>query len=401
MSEITDRARQFLEELNNESLKQAESVYINLFIRTNADGLSEVIDEVTDYFRTVLSRSRVFETKIEMCLRVIIANILNSKNGYVSYRKLKNDFTNGSYNPFRVSYSVFVDTVEALDDLGYIKHHKGLKSQAKIKQISKFKPLNKLSNLLSDLKITRISEVEVKDDNKKRIECKNPKLKTIKRNLEFINTTLDKYSYSLGNDAVKKPVFKRVFNKGSLSYGGRFYSIGAFNFQGLQEEKRAEIRIDNQRIVEIDYKSIHPNILYSMIDKELDHDPYLISGVDRKIVKVVFLILVNSKSELMVKRAVKEKLGYPHSFTTAVINKILEKNVEIKDLFFKNDIGLRLQNIDSKIAEQVMLKYINSCGRAILSVHDSFIVIESDKSLLKSIMMDVYKDTTGFSIELS
>lgn len=402
--EILEKAREFINNFHRDQREQAGSVYMSLFTRTSLSYQTKtniIIDDVCEYYRNTLNRSKVPKTKIEICLEVIIGNVIESENGYVSYRRLKNDFTLGIYNPYRVSYAVLVDTIDALNELKYIKHYKGIKSQAASKQISKFKPLTHLTKLINGLETTRVSEVEIRDANKKPVELKNNKYVSIQRSLEFINKTLRQSKYFCNNEAVRVPVLKRVYNLSSFSYGGRFYSTGLFNYQGLGKEERSNILINDKPTVEVDYKSIHPNILYSMIGEQLDKDPYFIDGIDRGIVKALFLILVNSKNELMVKRAVKEKLGYTHKITQDIIDKILENNREIKDLFFNDNIGLRLQNLDSKIAEEVMLKFIKKCGRPILPIHDSFIVVESDKDLLTDIMIEVYRDTTGFYIELS
>ena len=66
---------------------------------------------------------------------------------------------------------------------------------------------------------------------------------------------------------------------------------------------------------------------------------------------------------------------------------ILEKHHAIADAFYSGQ-GLRLQYIDSQLAERVMLHFANK-GVPVLPVHDSFIIAAQHQQELVTVMKRV------------
>jgi hypothetical protein len=200
-----------------------------------------------------------------------------------------------------------------------------------------------------------------------------------------------------------------------LDHGGRWY--GGF-WQGIPKDFRKHILINSAPTVEPDYSGYHPRILYGLngvLDK-LAADPYRIEGYPntpemRSFLKPLLLMIVNSRSEQSCigaiegqREKVKKKdkrwgretkpLGVKIEKYTQyqdVIRKLQAvhepisnffysgKGIHVKDLHGRdvhlpNGLGLYLQNIDSEIAEAIMVSFAYHLGMAVLPVHDSFIV---------------------------
>ena len=73
--------------------------------------------------------------------------------------------------------------------------------------------------------------------------------------------------------------------------------------------------------------------------------------------------------------------------------RILDKHHAIEDAFYSGQ-GLRLQYIDSQLAEQVMLHFANK-GVPVLPVHDSFIIAAQHQQELVAVMKRVFGERFG------
>lgn len=206
--------------------------------------------------------------------------------------------------------------------------------------------------------------------------------------------------------APTKKYLKRVFNSGSLKLGGRFY--GAC-WQSLPKEYRPRIFIDNESTVEVDYKCLHPRLLYARDGIDFQDDIYHLDGIDpiyRILTKKIFLIIFNADSEkktinaLKRTRILKEHLNgkFPKGVRgyKSFIHLVEKQHPLLKKYFYKG-IGLELQNIDSRIAERVMLKMIDVYNSVTLCVHDSFIVKAKYETDLIEVMKEEYTHETGFT----
>jgi len=176
----------------------------------------------------------------------------------------------------------------------------------------------------------------------------------------------------------------RVFLDGSLKVHGRFY--GGW-WEGIPEKYRERITIDGNPTVELDYKSIHPYILYGLeeIQPEMD-DLYYLQNESaqtnqklRPLVQRFFLIMLNASNEVAAVMALRTGMaGTPSPFdiTTASMRPIIEQlrrqHAPIAHNFFKG-CGNMLMHYDSQMAEEVMLHFAAK-NVACLPVHDSFIV---------------------------
>ena len=200
----------------------------------------------------------------------------------------------------------------------------------------------------------------------------------------------------------------RIFNNGKFTQGGRFYGG---SYQQLKESDRAKITINGSPVIEVDYSAYHLNMIYNLTGKQFDEDPYtrvLDIPEARPILKLVCLIAINSQNKSQALKALRkeirknptlEKLKRIYQLDeTQLLRKFESVHFKISNYFY-NNIGIRLQFLDSEITESI-LKYFTSREIPCLSVHDSFLVPGKYEDELKAVMRGTYKSKFKYDIKV-
>lgn len=211
----------------------------------------------------------------------------------------------------------------------------------------------------------------------------------MRRKLDQINEAIRSTDIS---DNVASPLV-RIFNR-NFERGGRFYAQGG-GWQSMKKEARKRITIDGEPVVEIDYKTLHPAILYAQAGIPLPEDCYTLDGWPRPLVKLALLVLINAKNWAAARLAIANHdtmaaittPGSPEAKEEAVrlIAAVKHPHSRIK-WAFHSDQGAKLMRIDSDIAETVMHLMLRQ-GVVVLPVHDSFLVPASKAEVLEECMM--------------
>lgn len=201
----------------------------------------------------------------------------------------------------------------------------------------------------------------------------------------------------------------RVFNV-SFDFGGRFYRHWA---QGVPRELRRFIRINGEPVMELDYKAIHPTLLYAERGLAIEGEVYVPFGwpyAFRPVFKLLMLAAINADDlDNAVKGARHGIYRNPElmaAFPECLTNRWLVPAFEalahlhkpIADEFF-NGAGLRLQRKDSEIAERVMLTLLDR-GVVSVPIHDSFLVAHPHTDALREVMLATSKDVSGVTIQV-
>lgn len=223
------------------------------------------------------------------------------------------------------------------------------------------------------------------------------------------------------NIKLKTTYLVRIFNK-NFKNSGRFY-------RGLEStisrELRPELFINGNATCELDYKSLHPRILYDLrnLNQPASFDPYEakpnISKELRDVYKQIFLIMINAKDKTSAIKAFTQKINkaskpsmseeyyedddtYDYNEMIKVIGDnsketkkqlvedLVEHNKLIKGDLFKEKCHI-LMNKDSNLAHKILMHFADK-GILVLCVHDSFIIEENHEAELKKVMEDVYFD---------
>ncbi len=232
-------------------------------------------------------------------------------------------------------------------------------------------------------------------------------------------------SSALHSSCLESPKKVRHLYPEQLEYrrpdpGGRFYAP----FQSaLRREERASLAFDGRPTVELDFGSFHPRILAHQAGMSgLPADLYPeVEGWPREVVKVAVNVLLNARSPAEGQAAIASRTKESKKARAAVLRLAdsvgLGEEAEslFRDFYLTRypadkaralvvDLGQNpyfgqflgqsawrvCQELDSMIAEEVMLDFLRR-GSPILSLHDSFIVLAEEQSLLRDVMMEKYR----------
>lgn len=207
---------------------------------------------------------------------------------------------------------------------------------------------------------------------------------------------------------LKTTYMVRIFND-KPTIGGRFYwSMESV----LKNELRAELYINGKPTIELDYKSLHPRMLYDLRQIKLasNFDPYEVRANltkdQRSAYKRLFLIMINAKDELGAINAFGYKIREDDELFKTVgdnkyktklrmVDELIAHNKRIGDDLFTEKCH-ELTNKDSNMANEI-LRHFAKNGILVLCIHDSFVIEEPYEVELREKMEDVYKAKFGNS----
>jgi hypothetical protein len=228
-------------------------------------------------------------------------------------------------------------------------------------------------------------------------EVDSPNAVKMREEVRTVNRWLKGFKFEcLGREL--KPSFRRIFNNGVFTDGGRWYA----SYQNMLSEERNEITIDGQRTAEINFKGMHAVMLYGEIKERYDGDPYLIDGLEhlRNDAKTAFHIMINAKdwkgcfgavvAEFLSPTKPKYRGGpqgkprcssYEEAKFLAlkVINGLKRMHPKISQMFHSGH-GVKMQKQDSDIAALIFQTAIAN-GTPCLMFHDSAIVKSDETSI--------------------
>ena len=197
---------------------------------------------------------------------------------------------------------------------------------------------------------------------------------------------------------------RRIFNNASFEQGGRFY--GGF-WQQIPKEYRFLITIDGNRTMQYDYSGMHFAIMYAKKALPMpDGDAYQLEGYDRSLrseIKKAFNIIINCETvpkaiATIHKEITKGKLSGALGNGEQLLRAFKDKHPLIEE-FIASGEGIKLQFIDSQIAELILLKGLDS-DVCILPIHDGFITATNNEQLLIQWMEEAYQAVMGTTIAI-
>lgn len=195
----------------------------------------------------------------------------------------------------------------------------------------------------------------------------------------------------------------RIFSRGSMEKGGRFYRGW---WQGIPERHRPHIRIDGNKVTEVDFSGVAPRIIYGQagVSIPIYFDPYNV-GLDawkgkkdyrRPLVKEFLNAMINDEDNIY-------RLGSAEAKILGLNHKQLLKQIELTHApiyeSLQSGAGLHAQFIESIIAEKVMLDLLEQ-DVVVLPIHDSFIVRLGYANDLRESMQRNFKEVTGLDVGL-
>lgn len=194
-------------------------------------------------------------------------------------------------------------------------------------------------------------------------------------------------------DLTQKALY-RVFNNGSFEQGGRFY--GGW-WQAVPKKWRSYITIAGRKVVELDYAAMHPTALSHQLGLQTPPRFYEIGIGTKPLVKATFNALINARGTSLkpVQGFDEAEVGMPW---TEFLGQ-LKVHYEPYRSYFGTGYGLKLQKLDSDVAEAVMLHFARQ-GETVLPVHDSFLCDQRIEAELAFVMEEEFRQRTSGTIHL-
>ena len=197
---------------------------------------------------------------------------------------------------------------------------------------------------------------------------------------------------AIGTSKLNSNLFSmtRIFSRGSLTHGGRYYSP----MQNMRSNARQYLRFNGDPTVEIDFSAIHPTMLYQCVNQELINDPYTIEEWERSDVKVAFNIMLNRDGgdrKSSAANAIAQHLEVSRDKAKELEQTILKHHQPIAE-FFNTGVGLELQWLDSRIITYILQHFVRVIQRPIFTVHDSAVVSVRDTETLRLAMEAGYEE---------
>lgn len=424
------------------------ALLLNVVPRAGRPEIAATVAEIMPVLKLRATKSR------REALAVMVANLFNAwatiGAPFLGVPLRKSDYAPGSrLAALWLAYRPVSDVVRALHTCGYVELHAGVYSQ-ELKRRTRIRALDKLTRLflrhrlhLDCLKLADESEVVLhgdKDDEgvRRRIDISRGKLaasaKPFREGVRRINEALSSAKIELYVEedvfiqhfiakriGKKNPVtppsplhnrFRRVFNC-NFDLGGRFYAHWC---QGLPRELRRHILINGEPIQELDFKALHPSLLYAEAGLPAPTEVYLPEGwptKQRNAFKVLMLSALNAETEAAAIKGTRRGIltNYPellkrkdkeNILTNAWLHSALSA---LKDMHapiarhFCSGVGTRLQNVDSRIASHVMHELLDQ-GIVALCEHDSFLVAVSHVEELRRAMYNASVAVCGVPISV-
>lgn len=236
-------------------------------------------------------------------------------------------------------------------------------------------------------------------------------IKFRKADLESLNDTYSNYLFTCikNNQKLRISINLQSVYTEDWEHGGRLYATctdgNGFTYQTLKKAERKTIEINGEGTVEPDFHCLHINLAYNIFkEKDLIGDAYDFVP-DRKFAKKVILISLNCTSREQAINALLDdtyvKNRYNYLDVEFAITNMLNRHSIISDLFFTSDnLGLRLQNLDSDIMLEI-LKACETLNIPVIPVHDSCICRKSDATAVMALMRSAYYTLTKHEIQVA
>jgi hypothetical protein len=129
-------------------------------------------------------------------------------------------------------------------------------------------------------------------------------------------------------------------------------------------------------------------MLYSKEDLPCPDDAYDLLNFPRDDQKEAILTILNAKSDTAAVASLRYDKGIKNA--KQLCNALKKRHAPISKYFFKGE-GLKLQCLDSQVAEAIMLKALDR-GVVVLPIHDSFIIEKKNEDVLKVLMSEAFDE---------
>ncbi len=295
---------------------------IDFGMKLKSRGFNRLVKDLFNRMPDV-PKQKTYRDRLRQCLRIVLINLIDMapfSDGFVSYSR---NTHSPEYKLINYSAQNISKVVDFLENEGLTENQLGYFSQDRDRcRMSRMRATKELINLFDEY---GVKQVEIMEEKKVGLIILRNELKqpihfqdteftlSATANLQKINDLLSSHNIVIGPDYnIHRKYLHRVFNF-DFNHGGRFFGS---DWQRLNSSKRQLIKIDNSPVIELDFKSLHPTMLYALKGIQLESDAYKLKGYSSEIrafLKTVMLIRINTESDEHAIRAIQGLNRYPRA----------------------------------------------------------------------------------------
>lgn len=443
-------------EFDAEKDKHKDTTKFNTDLWSSCESVEKLTDHYFDKYK--LEHPIRYEKdviKYKNTLKVILLNLARThlaSNHYCTTPLSNNYFSIPQpYLPTKITRTLFKNLVTWLAVKNYTHLYKAPQgTTTKIHSVSE--PLDELKKAIDNYEVgykhiyhhKSTQLVILKDEDKKLITYTDTVETKYRREiLRRYNSLIEHSLITIDGKELFTDSFSKTIYNSKIGLGGRIYGG---EWQNCNKEARKTININSEPAVEIDIRacSIHMALHLNGITPPPEVDMYGIYGYDRKLIKLIVNTLINTTSETTkltkvvntVFNYIVDNLSPPetHSndqtttkrsiITTVRKNKndkillsdygILHTFNEVKEAvevaydYYRTTIpgwlfkgrGLELQHYESMVCIKVIEEFLR-LEKVVLTIHDSYLVANNDKELLKETLNNCYEQVIGIGCKPS
>lgn len=218
----------------------------------------------------------------------------------------------------------------------------------------------------------------------------NKQINSASFSLDHPNGTFNRYEKTKER-AFFNPNLRYLRASFTNKYGAGGRMTGSF-WQPMPKEVRTGLRIDREELIDFDFKSCYPAILYKKINEPLPENPYVFEkeSKERKIAKKLFMILMNTNKAGSFKQTI-QRISFAYhkknekikaALLERIVNKLLSFHKPIEHLLFNKKKFLEVMFIESELMRTI-IRYCLDHKVHFLPIHDGGICKKSDQEIIE------------------
>ena len=372
---------------------------------------------IPNYIR---DKVRKIKHKNKVVLGVILANLVSCMRTKTRLVYSRDSTTVPRTSRRKITTLQVMSCVEALEKENYVYNTIGTPSPYPERRTpSTLEPTEKFMNEFltqADFEQSEVDYIEataglvLRDAKKMAVPyVKTDETEKMKQLVLDLNKLNEASNILTGEGQRLSNIYCRIFNE-SFNYGGRFYRADVLQLHAKDGNKRLDITIDGEPVVEVDFQNLHFRIAAVLDGKFIEDIPVdmyadiledVNNQVERRIVKLAVNIMFNCKSVDSARRAIQgeinslsdeDKALYTIGNAKSVMALIELNYADLSHMFCNEDsFGRVLQNLDSHLAADILEVFVQK-SIPVLCIHDSFVVKKEHLELLVLTMADKFRE---------